>query len=408
MLVANESQRTMIEQMRPYYSRFSPEEYARRYEAVRRSMEQEDLAGLIVYGARGIGHGANVKYLSNYADYRNNYILFPLDGPPTMFMGLFCHELNARAISVIEDVRWSGKDIAVSAMSRAKELGFAGKRIGLVGVSKHFQDLTYDHFSVFQEGLPKTEFVNAAKLLENIRMVPSEEEMERLRLGAALTDKAMDIVVEHAKPGVSEHHLVSEVIRGVGPEGGELHVFLLGSTPMKDPFMPYPWPYPSKRILQKGDLILTEISIDPWESGYAGQLIRPIALGEPTELYWDLFNLARTIYLKVQPLLKTGNRGDSLHEVTTIVHDSGYTIEAPIIHGFSQTVTPPVIGIPQLQEQDSGSEHMFFENQTVVIEPNPCTKDLSAGIFLGDIQRVTGAGAIPYQAYPLEFTVKEI
>ncbi len=125
MAVASESTRMMIEKMRPYYPRFSPGEYARRYEAVRRAMEREGLAGLIVYGARGIGHGSNVKYLSNYADYRNSYILFPLEGPPTLFMGLFCHEFNARAISVIEDVRWSGNDIVVSAMTRAKELGFA-------------------------------------------------------------------------------------------------------------------------------------------------------------------------------------------------------------------------------------------------------------------------------------------
>ena len=398
----------LVEKIRPYYVRFSREEYARRYGAVRKAMEKQGLAGLIIYGARGIGHGANVKYLSNYADYRNSYILFPLEGPPTMFMGLFCHELNARAISVIEDVRWSGSDIAVSAMTRAKEMGFAGKRIGLVGVARHFQDLTYDHFLTFQTGLPGTEFVSATKLMEQIRMVPSEEEMERLRLGASLTDKAMQALVEHARPGMSEHELVAEVMGAVGPEGGESHVFLLGSTPMADPFMPYPWPFPSRRVLEKGDLILTEISIDPWESSYAGQLIRPIALGEPTDRYWELFHLARKVYLMVQPLVRPGNPGLALHEVSKIVHESGYTIEAPIIHGFSQTVTPPVVGLPQLQDRSSDLDWKFLENQTVVIEPNPCTRDLRMGIFLGDLQRVTPSGAVSYHQFPLEFIVKKV
>ena len=398
----------LIERIRPYYPRFSQEEYARRYEAVRRAMNQDGLAGLIVYGSRGIGHGANLKYLTNYADYRTSYVVFPLEGSPTLFAGLPSHVFNARAISVIQDVRWSGNDAATPVVERAKELGFAGKRVGIAGAARSFQSIPREHFLAFQQGLPATEFVNATKLLEEIRTIPSEEEMERIRLGAALTDKAIEVLIERARPGISEHQLVSEVKHVIGGMEGEFHVFLLGSTPMDDPFMPYPWPFPSSRVLQKGDIILTEISVDPWGSGYPGQSIRPIALGEPTEEYWRLFSLAKEIYLGVQPLMKTGNEARTLHQVTGKIHEAGYTIQAPITHGLNQCLTPPMVGIPQIADWNSGLERRFLENERIVIEPNPCTKDLRMGIFLGDLQRVTAKGAVSFQKVPLEFVIKKV
>jgi Xaa-Pro dipeptidase len=407
-MTIGEGDGSMIESIRPYYPRFSTGEYSRRYEAVRKGMERERLDGLIIYGARGIGHSANIKYLSNYADYRNSYILFPLNGPLTQFVGLFCHELNARVISVIEDLRWSGNNIAVSAAARAKELGFAGRRIGTVGAARDFQSLPYEHFLIFQQGLPGAEFVNATGLLEEVRAVPSEEEIERIRLGASLTDKAFEALIEAARPGRNEHELAAEVKGKIEAMGGEFHVFLLGATPMKAPFMPYPWIYPSKRRLEKGDIILSEISVDPWESGYAGQLIRPIALGEPTKDYWELFEVARDVYRGVESLMKTGQRAGSLHEITKKIYEAGYTIQAPIIHGLNQCLTPPLVGIPQIADWNVGLDRTFIENQGIVIEPNPCTRDLRKGVFLGDLHRVTNKGAVSYQQFPLEFVVKKV
>ena len=50
----------------------------------------------------------------------------------------------------------------------------------------------------------------------------------------------------------------------------------------------------------------------------------------------------------------------------------------------------------------------FQENQLIVIEPNPTTRDMQSGFFIGDMNRVTPQGAISLHQYPLQLTVKAV
>ena len=389
-----------------YYHRFSKKEYARRHAKVREAMKAKNLDCLIVFGTSGVGNAVNVRYLSNYADYLHSYIIFPLDKEPTQFMGLYCHLYNAKAISEIEDITWGGNDIAKNVAEKIRQLGLDKKRIGIVGIAKRFSSVPHDHYLVLKERLPQAEFENATSLLEEIRAIPSPEEVEALKEGGQLTDKIMQVMVDAVRPGITEYQLSAEVKFAGEKEGGHVHVFLLGSTPMSNPRMPYPWPFPSRRMIQPGDLILTELSVETME-GYSGQVIRPIALGEPDEEYWRLYNAALRVCQGIPPLLKTGNKPRQFLEVTRTISEAGFTIEAPVIHGRAGTTVPPLIGLPGLELYNSALDEPLKENQSIQIEPNPCTKDLRKGIFLGDMYRVTSKGGESYQHFPMEFIIKK-
>lgn len=47
----------------------------------------------------------------------------------------------------------------------------------------------------------------------------------------------------------------------------------------------------------------------------------------------------------------------------------------------------------------------LVENQLIMIEPNPCTPDYRAGIFLGDVGVVRKDGWQSLHRFPLEFVV---
>src|SRR5205823_9271749 len=65
------------------YPRFSDEEYARRYRAVRNTMQKENLDAILNSGARG---SSEVHYLSNYLAQSPCWLLFPRRGNPTVFI----------------------------------------------------------------------------------------------------------------------------------------------------------------------------------------------------------------------------------------------------------------------------------------------------------------------------------
>lgn len=55
-------------------------------------------------------------------------------------------------------------------------------------------------------------------------------------------------------------------------------------------------------------------------------------------------------------------------------------------------------------ERKGGSSNPRY-SLSIMIEPNPCTKDLKMGVFLGNVNRVTEVGGKSYQRFPLEFIV---
>lgn len=172
---------------------------------------------------------------------------------------------------------------------------------------------------------------------------------------------------------------------------------------MANPTMPYPWFYPSTRTLQKGDVVLTEISADYW--GYAGQLCRIVALGKPTPEYLDLYNVALDVYNGVRKVLKPGNGVEDVLKVTARIPEAGLTIQAPVIHGWGMYVRSPFIEIPNHRGFPIDPDYRFQNNEILQIEPNPCSQDIGRGVFLGDIHRVAPEGGKPFQKFPIDFKI---
>jgi Xaa-Pro dipeptidase len=173
---------------------------------------------------------------------------------------------------------------------------------------------------------------------------------------------------------------------------------------MADPTMPYPWRVPSERRIQKGDLILNELSMS--YSGCSGQLIRPIAVGKPTQRFQKMYDLAEDVFRRVAGVIRPGGSKADVLKISAAIPEAGYTIEAPIIHGWDDKAESPHWGIPGRDVAGHIVEdERLQENQLIMIEPNPCTPDYRAGIFLGDVGVVKKDGWQSLHRFPLEFVV---
>ncbi len=71
---------------RENFPRFSEREYAERYRRIRTEMGKRNLDCLIIYGNSTVAsHGsANVRWVANYWDAIQSYVVFPLRGEPTL------------------------------------------------------------------------------------------------------------------------------------------------------------------------------------------------------------------------------------------------------------------------------------------------------------------------------------
>jgi len=395
-----------------FYPRFSPKEYERRYQEIRRMMSAENVNCLLIYGdsMKSNRMQANVRYITNFVDEVVSYVFFPLEGELTQWMDLKHHLTNARAVSVIKDMRpRSGQrgrlNMGHALVERIKEARLESGKIGIVGYSLH-PWLPYEIMLVMKAELPNVEFKNVTPAYDAIQTVHSLEEVKFMEKGAKFTDLAAAGMVSAMKPGMTEAEVYGHTHTASLMRGGEFDFSLIGSTSMAHPVLPYPFPIPSRRRIKAGDIVSTEISAGYW--GYEGQICRSFAVKKKPKGEWqDLFDLALEVYKEVQRLLKPGNSSRDVAKIATRITEAGYIAEAPLIHGLSPgagfgspyDVWVPDEGVPDVSDVE------FKENVPIMIEPNPCTPDLRKGVFLGNANRVTEYGGKSYQKFPLEFIV---
>jgi Xaa-Pro aminopeptidase len=375
---------------RVFHLKFSLAEYERRYRALRERMGEQGIDCLLVYGAGRFHNQQNLLYLSNYTDTLQAYVVLPLEDEPTLLVNGIWHVPNAREMSPIVDVRWGGPRMPEVAAERIRETGHAAGRIGLVGVDSWRQvSMPYRHYETLRRELPEAQYMEATELVESVRAIRSAEEVEVVRLGAALTDSVFEAMKSAVRPGVREFELLAEARYHAEREGGRLVVGLLGSTSMSNPTMAYPWPNPTDRAIRAGDVVLSELSAAV--AGYSGQLIRPIFLGEPSQLYRQLFQVAVGVYQGVRKALRPGNTDADVLAASQLIQESEFVTQAPVLHGWTNRFSPPLVGFSN--ENPWHVSTVFEAGQTVMIEPNPATPDLTCGLFFGDLQLITTQGS---------------
>ena len=382
----------------PLFPAFSPGEFQRRHSEVRERMDRTGVSALVLYGGGG---SREIHYLSNWLTSREAFLIFPRSGESTLFVQLSNHLPNARRMAVLEDVRFGGSsptgtaDSIPSVIENLRERHLERGKVGLVG------GLPYQQYFRLTEALPQVQWVDFSREMRDQSQIKSEEEIHRLRRAAALSDGSVAALAEHARPGMSEHELAKIIDGAYMGEGGISGVRFLISTSMRDPRGGVPQQHLSDRVLQYGDVILTELSANFW--GYSGQVLRTFTLGEePTPEYRRLHDVAQEAFDRVAAVIKEGTTIEEVLDAADVVTERGYTIYDDFLHGAGQL--PPILRT-RATSRGYPEGFQFRENMCLVIQPNVVTKEAMMGVQFGEMFRVTKTGLEPLHSCPRQLFV---
>jgi Xaa-Pro aminopeptidase len=377
------------------YPRFSDEEVSRREDLVRSFLERSGLDGLVVFGwsAQNRAAQADVYYLSGYMGMRDNYVVFPREGEPTLFAQSYNHVPNAADVSFLDDVRWGGVDNGVTVGEELLARGLV--EVGVVGWMPYQQ---YD--SMRRTTGDRCRFTDVTAGFRTIRLKKSDEELEWLRRGAAHTDAALAALRDALHPGIREFELAAHIESSYLADGGLTTFYYIASTPMSSPDRCVPAQVLSNRVIETGDVVTCEISIS--HAGYAGQGLRTFAVAqEPTAQIAELHSIAEEVYHSVAASIRTGARIEDVWKASDVIAERGFTIRDGLVHGFGIGLLPPSI---RTRETTHGldDDWVFEANQTVVIQPNVISRDETVGVQVGELCVVTDEGATSLHSFPLE------
>jgi Xaa-Pro aminopeptidase len=301
--------------------------------------------------------------------------------PISLFVQHYNHVPLARQIARAE-VEWGGES---TIRRTVEELARRGARVGRVGV---IGMLSYTQHDILAARYGRAIDLNAA--YSRLRLVKSAEEIEWLKLGAAMSDHAMNALREEIKPGLTEHDLIDAIERAYVPWGGSNLMHFVGATSMEAPDLAAPRQFPSGRRIAKGDIVMAEISAQFWE--YPGQVLRSFSVGvDPPPLYKKLHRAAEAALQAILAILKPGTTAQEVIEAAGIIEEQGFTTLDDLVHGFGGGYLPPVLG-SKSRPAGPVPDFRFGPGMTVVVQPNVVTRDGTAGVQTGELVHITEKG----------------
>jgi Xaa-Pro dipeptidase len=236
-----------------------------------------------------------------------------------------------------------------------------------------------------REALPDTEIVSATGLMDGLRLVKSDWEIDRMRRVDAAVAAGWQAFVDVVEPGLPEYAIVAAVEAAIKELGAEDNFMLIASGGDEVRGMTAPSP----RVLERGDMVRTELT--PQLDGYWLQICRSVTVGKASDAQrrsFDLFNEA------VEAGMAAARPGVTAHDVAKAQNDvfrargygeyctSQYTRVRGHGHGLHLDETPII----------EGNETVLPENAVFIIHPNTYTP-IAGYHVLGDPVRVTAAGA---------------
>lgn len=172
------------------------------------------------------------------------------------------------------------------------------------------QHVTLYEYKVLEE-VKAVEWKPVEQTVEPLRAVKSQPEIELIQQAARITDAAMSLVPQLARPGQSEQELawqLEKAMREAGADGLAFPVHVASG-----PNAALPHHMPGERKLQPGDSLIVDMGASV--NGYCSDLTRTFYMGEaPDEQFQQLYDLvlqAQTTALEALRPGMTGSEADA-------------------------------------------------------------------------------------------------
>lgn len=349
-----------------------------RLRRVRAAMAADGLDALLAFAPAW--RRENVRYFTDAPVAGTaTFALVPAVGEVVAFSTRAADLHGIQARGWVGDAQALDARVPTALTGRLRDLGPA--RVGIA----HYELLPQLLASALKAALPAAEIISATKLMDDIRLVKSDWEIDRMRQVDGAVAAGWQAFVDVLEPGLPEYAIVAAVEGAIKELGAEDNFMLIASGGDEVRGMTAPSP----RVLAAGDMVRTELT--PQLNGYWLQICRSATVGKASDAQhrsFDLFNEA------VEAGVAAVYPGVTAHDIAKAQNDvfrargygeyctSAYTRVRGHGHGLHLDETPII----------EGNETVLPENAVFIIHPNTYTP-IAGYHVLGDPVRVTPNGA---------------
>lgn len=233
-----------------------------------------------------------------------------------------------------------------------KEVANQAELMGIKSLGFEKDTMTYGLFETYKS-LVKAELVPLSGLIEKIRLIKTEQEINIIKVACEIADNAFTHILDFIKPGITELEVSNELEFFMRKQGATASSFdTIVASGVRSAL---PHGVATDKVIEKGDFVTLDFGAI--YNGYVSDITRTIAVGKPSEKLVEMYEIVLASQLlaieKVGPGM-TGIEADAVARDylkskgygEAFGHSTGHGIglevhEGPALSFRSETVLEP-------------------------------------------------------------------
>lgn len=341
-----------------------------RYRNLREAMKREGLDAMLVICDAQIEKKGLLKYLTNYRNTLYNLVaVFPLEGTPKLLVPSPVQRIWAERLSWINDVVLQKPTLEPVLVDTIREMGLEKAHFGIASL----QIMNAYTYNYLKDNLPEATFVEASKLIDDLRVIKTPAELELMRETIDLTVKSFEVLGQELKPGITEQEVLAKVDSMLVCNGAQDIFHLICSKP--GDVMPF---MATDRKIERGDAVIVNTEISG-PSGYWCQMVRTAFVGKPTARAEKMYETLQDLCCRQLPekLVPGARCSDIAKWVIAQTEAAGYQVG--VYFGHCQGLD--VVEYPKIAVNDDSE---LRAGMVLVVHPQFVTKDAQETVWYCD------------------------
>ncbi len=322
----------------------------------------------------------NIRYLTGF-DSSNAALLVDPGGPTRLYT-------DFRYIAAAEEV----PEVEAVQAKRSLLVDLAGRLRGRLAFEADV--LPFSQYETLRAG--GLELVPAAGIVEALRAVKDEDEIELIRRAALAADRAFEALTAETWIGRSERELAWRLRQLLHAHGAGKLAFEMAIA--AGPNGARPHAEPGDDIVPENTLVVADWGAEI--DGYCSDCTRTLATGEPPKELRRAFDICLEAQVAAVEGIKPGMTGHEADEIArSIITKAGFGDEFG--HGLGHGVGVAVHEAPRLSAE---SKDVLEPGNVITIEPGIYLPDVG-GVRIEDLAVVRQDGVEVLTSFPKEYAL---
>lgn len=271
---------------------------------VQKSLTDSGLDALIVSSSH------NLRYVSNFTGTAGLSVITP---DQAYFITDFRYTEQAKEQAshmqvIVHEGDLYGEVEKIIQESDLKRIGFEKNHV------------TYGQFETLKEKL-SAELVPVANIIEQLRLVKDNQEIETIQKAIEITEKAYQHILDYVEEGMTEIQVANELdfyMRKLGASGVSFDTIVASGHRSA-----MPHGVASDKKIQQGDMITIDFGC--YYQGYTSDMTRTFALGDPGDELKKVYSIVQEAHRLVNEKAKAGMTGQELDKLARdYISERGY------------------------------------------------------------------------------------